>query len=103
MPRKTRGAAWAFGTEVFEPCQGFGLLKNPLDDRIKAGVPLGYGKERIASLGLRLESIRKEGVSPLQLISRDHGFFQRVGLCKRLDPGYPLCHIICEELHSHCA
>jgi hypothetical protein len=94
MPRKTRGTTWAFATEVLEPCQGFSLFEDPLDNGIQACVPLCHSKDRIASFRLRLESVGKEGVSPVQLVSRDHGLFQRVRLCKGLDPGDSLCDMI---------
>lgn len=92
MPGKARATARALGTKVLEPCQGFRLLEDCLDKGVQGCIPLCYSKDRVARL--RLESIRKEGVSPAQLVSRDHGLFQRVRLCKRLDPGDFLCHII---------
>jgi hypothetical protein len=94
MPGETRGTTRAFTTEVLKPRQGFGLFEDPLNNGIQACIPLCHGKDRIASFRLLLESIRKEGVSPAQLISRDDGLFQRVGLCKRLDPGESLCDIL---------
>jgi hypothetical protein len=80
MPRKTRGTTWAFAMEVLEPCQGFGLFKDPLDNGIQTCVPLCHSKDRVASFRLRLESIEKEGISPVQLVCRDHGLLQCVRL-----------------------
>jgi len=94
MPGETRGTTWAFAAEVFEPCQGFGLFKDTLDNGIQTRIPLCHSKDRVASFRVRLESIRKEGVSSAQLVSRDHGLFQRMGLGKRLDPADSLCDIM---------
>jgi len=75
MPLKTSATTGVVGTEVLQPCQGFGVFEDILYNRIQARIPLCYSKDRIASFRLCLESIRKEVISSAQLVSRDSSLF----------------------------